>query len=134
MSLLEQDTRRKGRVEGTQLELEADNNEEYDVEAIRDSAVYAREAEGHLPGLYYLVSWKGYPKEANTWEPSSTVHLPRKMISTIHKDHPEKLTATSPPVDTARPTARPTGKPTEPTKRKRGRPAKGNASKKTKKY
>ena len=41
-----------------QLEFEAGgNNEEYKVEDICDSAVYARELEaGHLPGLYYLVS------------------------------------------------------------------------------
>ena len=33
-----------------------DESREYEVEAIRDSAVYARESEsGHLPGLYYLV-------------------------------------------------------------------------------
>ena len=36
---------------------------EYEVEAIQNNAVYAKEADGHLPGLYYLVTWKGYPKE-----------------------------------------------------------------------
>ena len=61
MFLLEQDTTRKGRVDektAEQLEFETGgNNEEYEVEGIRDSAVYARESEaGHLPGLYYLVS------------------------------------------------------------------------------
>lgn len=61
MSLLEQDTIRKRRVDEstTQLELEAGDGEgdEYEFEGIRDSAVYARESEnGHLPGLYYLVS------------------------------------------------------------------------------
>ena len=51
-----------------QLEFEAgDNNEEYKVKGIRNSAVYARESEaGHLPDLYYLVSWKGYPKDEST--------------------------------------------------------------------
>ena len=74
MSLLEQDTTRKGRVHEAE-ELDAgDDSGEYEVEAIRDSAVYARESEsGHLPGLYYLVSWKGYPEEENTWEPASAV-------------------------------------------------------------
>ena len=60
VSLLEQDTTRKGRVnDENAAELDAGDNEsgEYEVEAIRDSAVYARESKsGHLPGLYYLVS------------------------------------------------------------------------------
>ena len=45
---------------------DAGNNKKYKVEAIIDSAVYFKEAERHLPGLYYLVSWKGYPKEEST--------------------------------------------------------------------
>ena len=58
MSLLEQDTIRKGRVEDESVELDGGNeNGEYKVEAIRDNEVYTRESEsGHLPGLYYLVS------------------------------------------------------------------------------
>ena len=57
VSLLEHDTIRKGRVyEENVEELDGDKGE-YKVEAIRDSAVYARASEsGHLPGLYYLVS------------------------------------------------------------------------------
>ena len=57
--LLEQDTTRKGQMdeEVRQMEFDAGDNEEYEVEAIWDSAVYARESEsGHLLGLYYLVS------------------------------------------------------------------------------
>ena len=54
-------------VEETLLELNTGNNEEYKVEAIRDIAVYIRESKsGHLPGLYYLVFWKGYLKKENT--------------------------------------------------------------------
>ena len=61
MSLLKQDTTRKRRVDektAEQLEFKAGgNNEEYEVESIRDSAVYAKESEvSHLPGVYYLVS------------------------------------------------------------------------------
>ena len=61
VSLLEQDITRKGRVDkktAEQLEFETgSNNEEYKVEDICNSAVYAKESEaGHLPGLYYLVS------------------------------------------------------------------------------
>ena len=55
MSLLEQDTIRKGR-EFSVPEFEPGDDKEYEVEAIRDSAVYAKEANGHLPGLYYLVA------------------------------------------------------------------------------
>ena len=56
-------------------ELDAgDNSGEYEVEAIWDSTVYARESKlGHLLGLYYLVSWKGYPEEENPWEPALAV-------------------------------------------------------------
>ena len=47
MSLLEQDTTKKGRVDektAEQLEFKAgSNNEEYEVEGICDSAVYGRE-------------------------------------------------------------------------------------------
>ena len=76
MSLLEQNTTKKGRVNKKVLELDVGNEDskEYKVEAIWDSAVYANESEsGYLPGLYYLVAWKGYPKEKNTWEPLSAV-------------------------------------------------------------
>ena len=79
MSLLEQDTTRKGQVHKENAEeLDAgDNSGEYEVEAIWDSTVYARESEsGHLPGFYYLVLWKRYLEEENTWEPASAVqHL-----------------------------------------------------------
>ena len=58
VSLLEQDTTRKGRMNELEPEpeLDAGDDKEYEVEAIKDSAVYAKEAERHLPGLYYLVS------------------------------------------------------------------------------
>ena len=71
MSLLEQDITRKERVDKkvTELDFKADDREEFKVEAIRDSAVYAKESEGHLPGLYYLVVWKSYHEEENSWEP-----------------------------------------------------------------
>ena len=61
MSLLKQNTTKKGQVDDniTELiELDANNNEsgEYKVEAIYNSAVYAKKLEsGHLPKLDYLV-------------------------------------------------------------------------------
>ena len=119
------------------MEFDAGDDEsgEYEVEAIRDIAVYARESEGHLPGLYYLVSWKGYLEEENTWEPTLAVQHLRKLINSFHKDHPDKPTATSPAIDTAPPRARPAVKPTEPQapKQKQGRPA-NSTNKRAKKH
>ena len=115
VSLLEQDTTRKGRVSEEVPELDAgdEDSEEYEVEAIRDSAVYANESEsGHLPGLYYLVAWKGYPEEENTWESLSAVQHLKKLISSFQKDHLEKPTATSLPMDSTSPIDRPIVKPT----------------------
>ena len=60
MSLLEQDTTRKRWINELFSKLEpefnAGNNKEYKIEAIMDNAVYVKETERHLPGLYYLVS------------------------------------------------------------------------------
>ena len=75
VSLLEEDTTRKGWIDKTtQLEFEAGNNKEYEMEEIWDSAMYIMELEmGHLLGLYYLVNWKSYPDEESMWEPASAV-------------------------------------------------------------
>ena len=137
MSLLEQDTTKKERVDKkvTELDFEADNSKEYEVKGIWDSAVYAIKSElGHLSGLYYLVAWKGYLEKKNTWKSVSAVQYLRKLIRSFHKDHPEKPTATFLPVNSALPMGRPTIKPTakSTTKRKRGQPA-NNANKRAKK-
>ena len=70
MSLLEQDTTRKRRMNELfpepEPEFDVSNNKEYEVEAIIDSVVYAKEAKEHLLGLYYLVSWKNYSEEKST--------------------------------------------------------------------
>ena len=52
----------------------SNNSEEYEVEAIWDSTVYAKKSESsHLQGFYYLVFWKGYLEEENTLEPASAI-------------------------------------------------------------
>ncbi len=59
VSLLEQNIIKKRRVDETtsRLKFESDGDDkEYKVKAIRNSAVYTRELEGHLLGFYYLVS------------------------------------------------------------------------------
>lgn len=103
-------------------------SKEYEVEAICDSTVYARESKSsHLPGLYYLVSCKGYPEEENTWEPALAVQHLRRLLSTFHKKHLEKPIATSSPVNLAPPTTRPIVKPKAPNnKLKRGQQAKAS--------
>ena len=89
------------------------------MEANWDIAVYARESEsGHLPDLYYLVSWKSYPEEEETWELASAVEHLSKLISSFYKDHPDKPTTTSRTINTAPPMSRPTVKPPEPLKQK----------------
>ena len=104
------------------------------MEAIWDSVVYARESEsGHLPGLYYLVSWKRYLEEENTWEPTSAVQYLKKLISPFHKDYPGKPTVTSSAIDTVSPLDRPTVKSAKPPKQKLGRPA-GSTNKWAKKW
>ena len=108
VSLLQQDITRKRQVDDKNAaELDAGyKSGEYEVEAIRESAVYAKKADGHLSRLYYLVAWKGYPEEENSWETSSTVMHLRKMISTFYKDYSEKPTVSSPTLNTAPPMAR----------------------------
>ncbi len=59
MSLFEYDTIKKWQVNKmrSRQKFKSDGNgKEYKVEAICNSVVYAKELEGHLPGLYYLVS------------------------------------------------------------------------------
>ena len=66
--LLEQNPIKKGRVDENATELDASNKGggEYKIKAIWNNAVNMKESTGHLPGLYYLVSWKRYSKEENT--------------------------------------------------------------------
>ena len=57
VSLLEQNTTKKGRINNMQLDFkfEAGNNKKYKVDGIWDSTIYAKESAGQLPRLYYLV-------------------------------------------------------------------------------
>ena len=135
MSLLEQNITRKGWIDEKTLQLEFKDDgegEEYEVETICDNAVYVRESEsGHFLGLYYLISWKGFPEEENTREPASAIQHLLRLVSTFHKEHLDKPTATSPPVDLAPPMARLTVKSgARNNMRKQSRPAKASSTRK----
>ena len=133
LSFLKQDTTRKERVDKRVTELKTGNSEEYEIEAIWDSIIYVSKSEsGKLLGLYYLVAWKGYPKEKNTWKPLSAVQHLKKLICCFHKEHPEKLTATFPPIKSTPPMVRSTVRPT-PLKWMQSWPA-GGASKRAKNW
>ncbi len=98
----------------TRLKFENDSDgKKYKVKIICDSVVYAKESDSshYLPGFYYLVSYKGYTKEENTWKSILAVLHLRKLISTFYHDHLEKLIITSPLIDSASPMARPIVKP-----------------------
>ena len=57
VTLLKQNTTKKGQVNNTQLnfEFKASDNKKYKIESIRDSAIYAKKLAEQLPELYYLV-------------------------------------------------------------------------------
>ena len=56
VSLLEQNTTKKRRMNKFPAKFEMGKDKKYKVKAIRDSAVYAKETDRYLPGLYYLVA------------------------------------------------------------------------------
>lgn len=57
MSPLEQDITRKRQVDKKIFRLEFNSNDKkYKIKAICNSTFYISKSQGHLPGLYYLVS------------------------------------------------------------------------------
>lgn len=111
VSLIKYNTTKKEQVDKatSQLKLKDDDkSKEYEIEAIFNSTVYARESKSdYLPSLYYLVLWKSYSKEDNPWELVLVIQYLRRLLSTFHKKHPKKSTATLPPVNLTPPTTKP---------------------------
>ena len=94
--LLDQDITKEGRMNNMQLEFEPGEDNEYDVNGIQNSAVYAKQlTTSQLPGPYYLVLWKSYPEEENTWEPVSAIQHLWTLVTAYHKNNPEKSLAIS---------------------------------------
>ena len=62
-------------------EIEIDGETEYEVEEIIDShLVHGR--------LQYLIKWKGYTVENNTWEPKTNLKHAQALIRRYHVAHP----------------------------------------------
>lgn len=109
MLLLKQDNTKKKQMNKllSMLEFETSDNKKYEIEAIWDSAIYTKETDRHLLGLYYLVAWKGYLEKKNTWELSSVVMQFWKMVSIFYKDYPKKPIAISELLDSTLPITKP---------------------------
>ena len=60
---------------------------EYEVEEILNSRMGGRE---------YLVSWKGYPAEENTWEPSANLAIAADVIAEFHRANPNAVSQQNP--------------------------------------
>ena len=58
-----------------------DEEEEWEVEEVLDSRV-------KRGNLKYLVHWKGYTKEDDSWELSDNLKNSKKVVSDFHKTHP----------------------------------------------
>lgn len=79
----------------------------YEVEAIVDSKL------DELGNTVYLVKWKNWPPETNTWEPVKHLSTVKSLIKDFHNN--AKIASTQPPATNAAATG-------EVVKRKRGRP------------
>lgn len=67
-----------------------------------ESAIYINQiVRCQLPGLYYLVSWKGYSAAKDIWKPVSAVMHCYMIIYTFHNDYPEKSNAMFFPINSA---------------------------------
>ena len=56
---------------------------EYEVETILDTRLYGRKK-----ALQYLVKWKGYPSEENTWQSEDDLKNSQDLMSDFHRNHP----------------------------------------------
>ena len=86
-----------------------------------------------MQGFYYLILWKGYPKEKNTWELSLAVIDLQKFIKTFYKEYQEKQTVTCLYLDSVPPMVRSIVLKKQQPKQKRGHLIKG-ANKKSRNY
>jgi Chromo (CHRromatin Organisation MOdifier) domain len=62
-----------------------DEEEEYEVDQILDTRVRKR---GRYTIRQYLVSWKGYPQEENTWQTEESLHKCAELLANFRSRHP----------------------------------------------
>lgn len=61
------------------------------VEVITNSEIYAKKSDNsYLLGLDYLILWKAYPEEKNTWELVLIIYHLERFVTIFHKEYPEK--------------------------------------------
>lgn len=90
------------------IKLKKNNSKKYKVKTICDSKVYARESDNsHPQSLYYMILWKNYPKEENTWKSTLAMLHFYKIINTFYHDYPEKAIITFMPINSVLPIAKP---------------------------
>ena len=66
-----------------------DNNEEYEVESILKARRWGR-------GIRFLVHWKGYPHEDDTWEPRTNLGHAQDALKLFYDTHPDAPGNTAP--------------------------------------
>jgi len=62
--------------------IEVEGEDEYEVQQICDSRIYRKK-------LQYLVRWRGYGMEYDSWEPESNLEHAERRIKKFHKAHPK---------------------------------------------
>jgi hypothetical protein len=70
-----------GQEHRTSSDLASGLNEEYEVETIMASQLRRGK-------LQYLVHWKGYPHEEDTWEPEEHLSNSADLVRKFHRDNP----------------------------------------------
>ena len=61
--------------------IEVEGQEEFEVEQILDSRLFRG-------NLQYLVKWKDYGEEENSWEPATNVTHAQELVNEFHRRHP----------------------------------------------
>jgi hypothetical protein len=57
---------------------------EWEVHRVLDSRLF-----GRWKKLQYLVSWKGYGPEENSWEPAENLENAPEAVAEFHRSHPK---------------------------------------------